>query len=346
MRILYINFDTSNSRDTVTISGLRQNGVEVVEICDKSKRIKKFLKIRKAILNAGNYDMSIVGYTGNILVPFVRIFTRKKVVYNALASFYESMIISREAGKFSLKAIWYYIIDFLAFHSCSLALVESEAQKEFISRIFLLSKSRISVHLTGVDEHKFYYDPCVAKLSSFTVLFRGKFLPEAGVSTLIEAAKLLEDQNINIRIIGQGFLEKEIKALISKLKPKNLELITEFLPIEILRTKMLECHLSIGQLADHPRLERTIPHKAFESLSMKLPYLTAKNKGVLEILKEDETCVCVNPNDSKDLADKIMFLKNNPETLERISANAYGLYESTYTPLILGRKLLEKLNKC
>ena len=169
------------------------------------------------------------------------------------------------------------------------------------------------------------------------------FLPEAGADIAIRAAKELEGTGIKVRIIGRGLLKKDMENLVQELKPTNVELITEMLPIEELRKKMLECHLSLGQLANHPRVHTTIPHKVFESMAMKLPYLTGDNKGVMEFLTDGETCFTVPPGDYHALARKILVLKDRPKELEQVAENAYQLYQREFPPKILAWKLLEEL---
>ena len=345
MKIAYINISTNNPRDMITIRGLQENGVFVLEITDCTPGWKKFCHIGRRLLSErDNYDLIVVGYAGSILVPLARVISRKKVVYNALATFFDSMIVSRGKGKiFSIQTIRYYIIDYLAFHLAHKIFIECEAQKNLIKKIFHVNPHKISVQFVGTNELDFYLDPTVKKLDKFTVLFRGKFLPEAGADVVLKAAKLLEGTNIDFRIIGNGLLEKEIRQLSDQLKCTNIELITKYLAVEKLREKMLECHLSLGQMADHSRVHTTIPHKAFESLIIKLPYLTGRNQGVLEILKEEETCLCVRPGDHEDLAEKILALKNQPELLEKIASAGFKLYQDYFTTKKLGEKVLKEL---
>lgn len=196
---------------------------------------------------------------------------------------------------------------------------------------------------TGVDEKEFYYDTAVKKHKQFTVLFRGRFLPESGVLTVIEAAKRLEQSGIQFHIIGNGFMYREVAALMGKLEPQNIMMTPATLPVNELRKKMLACHLSLGQLADHPRLLRTLPCKLFESIALRLPYLTARNPGALELLVENETCFAVKPGDSTDLAEKILLIKNNPDLLEKVARQGFQLYKTKLTSKQLA---LDVLSNC
>lgn len=346
MNICYVNFKLDNPRDQITLRGLRENGVSVVEITDPAPGLKKYVRIMRAFRTTGfDCDAVIVGYMGGILVPFIKLLTREKVFYNALCSFYDGMILSRFNGrKISFAAAWYYILDLIAFHSADRSFVESEAQKVKIMNLYGVSARKLSVHPVGTDDAEFYFDPAMPKLPEFTVVFRGMLLPEAGADIAVRAAKELEPERIKVRIIGRGLLLPRIQKLIDELAPANLEFVTARLPISELRRMMLECHLSLGQLADHPRLHTTIPHKAFESMSMKLPYLTGENKGVLEILKNGTTCFTVPPGDYRALARKIVELKSRgTRELEQVAENAYQLYQQKYTPKILAKKIIGEI---
>ncbi|MBI5138652.1 MAG: glycosyltransferase family 4 protein [Candidatus Vogelbacteria bacterium] len=345
MKICYINFNLNNPRDQITLRGLKENGVSLLEISDCTPGWRKYVTIAKSYrAHRKECDVVMIGYAGSVLVIFMSLITRKSIVYNSLANFLDSMIISRRNGSYlSLSTIWYYAVEFLAFHMASLSFLECQSQKDMVVRLFKVNHKKISVHFVGTDDKQFCFDSTVKKLKEFTVMFRGMFLPEAGADVVIRAAKELEHEGIRFRIIGRGLLQRKIEELIQKLKPNNVEFITERLPIEILRDKMLECHLSLGQLAKHPRVHTTIPHKAFESMAMKLPYLTGENKGVMEVLKDGQTCFVVPPGDHFGLARKILEISKQPEDLERISENAYRLYLREFTPKILARKIVEEI---
>jgi len=168
-------------------------------------------------------------------------------------------------------------------------------------------------------------------------------LPEAGVSHIIKAAKILEHKGINFLILGHGWLEKEIKSEISLLGLSNLQLIDQYVTDDELRDNMLSAHVSLGQFEKHERLSRTIPHKAFESLALGLPYITARFEGVEEILVSGENCLFVGPANPADLADQILLLKNDTALREKIARNGYELYKEKFTPEVLAQELLEKI---
>lgn len=329
MRFCYINTANIYPHDIHLIDGLRQNGHEVIEICDKSGGFKKYANIARAYrAEKTPFDAVIVGFTCPHFVPLARLLTARKIIFNGVSSQYEANVISRaEESSGIISSIKWWLIDFISFHLSTKVLLESSAQIDFVHRRFLVPKRKLVLSWTGVDEKEFFFDQSVAKRDRFTVLFRGRFLAESGIDTVIEAAKLLEEKGVDFLIIGHGYLYKKVGALMDSLKPRNIEMITERISIAELRTKMLSCHISLGQLADHPRLLRTLPCKLFESLALGLPYLTGRNKAALELLEENKTCIAVRPGDAGDLAEKILYLKENPEVMKKVAEGGYRLHK-------------------
>ncbi len=344
MKILYASRSKlSHSVNAVYLKGLRANNINVEELFIQHKEYPDFIKY--LFRHRNSFDIILIGYDSPFLACLAKLFSNKKVVYNALCSVYERLIISRAlAPKYSIKAAYYWLSDLLAVHSADLTMVETDGQAEYFRKIFFLPKNKIFKAWTGVDDDRFCgNDRNIERFQSFTAVFRGQFLPEAGVDILIESAKLLSGKDIRILLIGGGLETPKVRRLIGELKPDNLEFINSFLPDNELRLLMERSHLSLGQLANHPRLERTIPHKAYEALAMRLPYLTAANKGILELLENGETCITCEPASAESLAEKILWAKNNPDKLDKIAENGFRLYNQNLRPEILAKNLLNRL---
>ena len=120
-----------------------------------------------------------------------------------------------------------------------------------------------------------------------------------------------------------------------------LRLITRNFTQDELRVLMQPCHVALGQLENHIRLNRTIPHKCYETIAMSIPYMHARFRPVAEILKDGESVLFVNPADPKDLAEKILYLKNNPEIAKKIGDNGYKVYQERFTPRVLASDILK-----
>ena len=348
MKILYFGFaQPHTSIDGIYLRGLRENGIEVIDYFFSQKSFTRYGQMLSAyIKHRRTVDVLCAGYASPHAVIWFRLWSRKKIIYNALCSEYERKVISRNlAGTFSIKALYYWLLDMLACWCADLVMVESAHQETYFEKKFHLSCGKLMVAWTGADDTRFYFDPSIKKFENFTVLFRGRLLPEAGGDIVVKAAKILEGKGIKILMLANGIELGKIQRLINELQPQNLELKTEYLAEDELITSMQRCHISLGQMSSHERLRRTVPHKAYESLSLGLPYLTAKNPAVMEILKEGDTCIACNPDDPEDLAEKIIWLRGHPKERGEIGERGYRLYHERFTPQALAAALVNELKE-
>ncbi|MBI4054034.1 MAG: glycosyltransferase [Candidatus Doudnabacteria bacterium] len=337
--ILYFSRNPDYSNNAVYIKGLKRIGQQVIADRMSFWECLRFIyanwKKVKTVVVEPDRPGAVIGF---------KIFTGKIIVYNALCSVYERLIVSRAlAGRFSLKALYYWLVDFFSAHLADTVMLESKQQIKYFCRLFKVAEQKCLLSYTGADQEKFFWDENIIKREKFTVVFRGRFLPESGAEVVVRAAKLLESEDVDFLLLGSGVNLSKVEGLIKELSPKHLRLIADRLPIEQLRQTMQSAHLSLGQLSDHPRLERTIPHKCFESLAVKTAYLTGRGKAVSELLSEGQTCLVCNPGDAKDLAEKIMWAKNHKSELARIAESGFQFFQANLTEEKLAANLLAGL---
>lgn len=96
--------------------------------------------------------------------------------------------------------------------------------------------------------------------------------------------------------------------------------------------------MSIVTFGNLPILRTNSPSKLFDSLSAGLPIIV-NSSGWTKKLVEDGGCgLFVDPESPKDFAEKIIFLKNSPETRQNMGENSRKLAETTYDKSILCKK--------
>ncbi len=329
-------------RDKVYVGGLKKRGVNVLECVDNTPGLAKFFNIARKYREQGKRcDILWVGYGSAMVVPLARLLTRRKIVWNAGNSWYETAILDRAIHRlFSLAAFAIWCVDFLAFHSADLIILESAAQKRYISKQFWVKEGKLAVVYTGADETVFHPDPTVAKNKTFTVIFRGMFLPATGVEFVIEAARLLKNEDVNFRLIGWGEpLQGKIKKMIAGYNLSRVYLTTVFMPADELRRNMLSAHVMLGAFGNNERLERTIQHKTFEALALGMPYITRDSESNRELLTDGVNVRFVPPADPKALAAAIMALKNDASLREKLARGARILHETKFTGGILAAEV-------
>lgn len=174
--------------------------------------------------------------------------------------------------------------------------------------------------------------------NSKIVLFRGKYNHEGGLEVLAKTTKALESQRITFWVFAPG-IPKELEF------SKNTIIdINYYSPSTVARIQS-ESTITLGQLAKHERLARTIPHKAFEAAFLGKAYLTGRNQGILEIFEEDKEISCFNPGDPIDLAKKILELFTKPESLKNLGLNMQVKYSKVASQTHLSEKLLNTIKE-
>lgn len=346
--VLYFgNIDMENSRNKVFSLGLKRNGVEVHTCTSTAKGLKKFWRLYKKHKEfRDKYSALIVGYGGRITVPLAKLISDKPVIFDALCSYYETEILSRDALKeYPFRNARVRFVDWVSTKFADKVLVETQKQKEYFIEKLKVPEEKLVVVYTGVDDTTFVLDSGVEKFEKFTVLFRGRIMIEAGVPTVVRAAKLLEDEDIHFLILGYGHdrANKEFQESLEKEDPGNLEVIDWHVRFDELVEYTQRSHISLGQFADHERLKRTVPHKAYEAMVMKLPYITARTEGISEILEDGKHCLMTNPEDAEGLAQQIKKLYEDQSLREKLSEESRALYEQKFTPKEIVKPLLEIL---
>ena len=76
-----------------------------------------------------------------------------------------------------------------------------------------------------------------------------------------------------------------------------------------------------------------------EGLALKTPIIAFDVPAGNEILENDKTALLVNKGDSKALAEKIIYLLQNPAVAKQIAANAYEKYKNEFTTEAMVKKM-------
>ncbi len=328
MRFCYFGiYDPEFSRNRIYMRALRDAGHTVVECRDTSRGPMKYIRLAIQLIRLrGSYDALIVGYPGHVVVPLARLFGAAPVVSDLLGSLSDAAEHTYDAGFF--VRTWYSWVDRLAIALSDAVLVDSELQKEYLQRRFGSGK-KYRVVYTGADEEVFgpRGERDVAHAEPFVVLFRGRLIPQSGIMHVLDAAESLQNDNrFAFRIIGYGPLLKAVRERAGGLS--NVELISEHISFERMRRLTLDADVSLGQFGDNARSDRNIPHKAYESISMGIPYLTARVPGISELLEDEVSCLMVPLENSDAIKAALERLRDDRPLGKRLAEKARVVYES------------------
>ncbi|MFH1890151.1 MAG: glycosyltransferase [Candidatus Kuenenbacteria bacterium] len=342
MTICYFgNYNKNYSRNYVLIKGLRENGINVLECQTRQTGFKKFISLWRQHQKIKNkYDIMAVGFAGHSVVWFAKLLSRKPIVFDIFVSLYLTNVEDRKnCPPKSFKAKYYGFLDKISCELANKVLLDTKAQIKYFVEKYKLPANKFHRIFIGCDDKIFYPQNLQSKMTAhkFIVHWHGYMVPFYGFETIIQCAKILENENIEFRIVSR-FDGKSEKYRLEAKKLKNIRFEDE-LKSQELAQRINQADCCLGIFGNNLKAELVIPNKIIESAACGKPIITANHKVIGELFTDNKNILLVKPQDPKDLADKILGLKNNPDMANQISDNAYKLYLENLTPKILGNQL-------
>ncbi|MDD4271831.1 MAG: glycosyltransferase [Patescibacteria group bacterium] len=333
-------YDPLYSRNSILIKGLKQNGIEVIECNATAGRIGKYLTlIAKHRQIRKKYDFMIVAFPGYQAVILAKFLTLKPVIYDAFFSIYDSEVCDRKSTKTgSLKALYYWILDWLACLAADKIMLDTSAHIDYFCRLFRLKKEKFIRVLLGADDQLIKFTRPEAK-ENLIVHFHGIATPLQGVGYIVEAARLLKQENIKFNLVGSKIRRYEIKG-----DEANINYI-KTLPYPELIKIMAEADICLGIFGNSMKTQVVIPNKIYEALAGGKAVITADTKAVREVLADKQNCLFCRIGDPRDLADKIIMLKRDEKLRQQIAENGYQLFIDKLTPIKVTADLAERIKQ-
>jgi colanic acid biosynthesis glycosyl transferase WcaI len=160
-------------------------------------------------------------------------------------------------------------------------------------------------------------------MDNFVVMYAGNIGASSGLAILVEAANLLKDyKDILFVFIGEGIMKNKLMELARLYKLEN----TKFFPYQP-RSILAQVFSSadIFVIALKKDLSGySVPSKIYSIMASGRPYVAsvAEDCEVSQMTAEFDSGVIAKPQDSRALADKILFLYVNKEARVKLGENA------------------------
>ncbi|MBM1106770.1 glycosyltransferase family 4 protein [Aurantibacter crassamenti] len=182
------------------------------------------------------------------------------------------------------------------------------------------------------------------KKDSFKVVYFGAMNIANGMRYIIDAAEMLNNEkDIEFIFLGGGASEADLKERCIKENLKNVVFLGNK-PMEELSEIVNICDVSLITFQNIPILATNSPNKLFDSLSAEKAIIV-NSAGWTKDLVEDNDCgFYVDPEKPKELADKILYLREHPNKCLEMGKKARTLAETTYDKSILCAQFAELIN--
>jgi len=298
-----------------------------------------------------NKDVYFVSYMGYFLVIFLRIFTKKTIVFDYYVSLHDMMVKDRKV--FAVDSLLGKITFWLDKRSLELAdyvIVDTTQLINTAVENYGVDRAKFTRLPLAVNEEKIFKKDVERHKDMFTMVYMGSYIPFHGVDIVMNAAKILEDQGeeVYFLMLGKGQKYAESTALAKKHALKNIEFI-DYVSMEELNDYYNASDVTLGAYGAGERAKVFITNKAYESFAVGKPHLTLDTPAMNELFVGDESIFFVKDSTPESLAQKISEIKNDDDLRKKVANNAYELYLKTLTnksvTVLLEEKILSKLYK-
>ncbi len=203
------------------------------------------------------------------------------------------------------------------------------------NRDFLIEKfgfaARIHRIYNGLDLDLFAFNRPNGRTKK--IISVGRLVHKKGFSQLIDACRILRDKGVEFEceIIGEGELELELRNQIASMEMCNQVRMTGPQPQNIVRQKILSAAVFAAPCVVGPDGNQDgLPTVITESLALGTPCISTDVTGIPEIIRNGETGVMVQQENSSQLAVEIERLLSHPEIGQSLAINARELIEQNF----------------
>ncbi len=184
-----------------------------------------------------------------------------------------------------------------------------------------IPENKISVIRNGTDSSFLNYSGNRKKKkveNIFTIIYAGNLGLAQNLSTVLYAASELRGENVEFIIAGLGPEENKLHDIAVELSLDNIQFVGE-VPKEEIGDYFEIADCGIIPLKKIETFKGTIPSKIFDYMAFNLPILLGVDGESRQIVEESGAGIFFQPDDHKDLCQKILLLKSNPKMLLQMS---------------------------
>jgi glycosyltransferase involved in cell wall biosynthesis len=345
MRVLFISGrEPTYVRNSIMLKCLEKNGLKIIDCSDSSASYPaRYLKVLLKFLlqKTAEFDCVFVGFFGQPLVPIVKMFTKKPIIFDAFLSAYDTMCFDRKrfepnstAGRF------FYWLDKHSCENSDRILLDTNAHIDYFINTFSLGKDKFQRIFVGSDDSIFYPRQIEKNDDRVRVFYYASYLPLHGIEYIIQAAKLLEhNSDIEFRIVGKGPELNRIHHLARQLGIKNIDFVN-WIPYNDLPFEIAKADICLGgHFSAIEKAKRVIAGKTFQFIAMKKPVIVGNCPGNRELFANKENALMVNMADPESLANGVLELINDASLRKRIAEAGYTTFIERCTINVIKNEL-------
>ena len=284
-----------------------------------------------------------------LLSWFGKGWARERIVADAFISLYDTVVLDRELyAPNGVLARLLYMIERRAFAFADLVVVDTVENADHLAGLFSLPRERFFACPLSTDEINFQIQPYSVTATSTPstamgecrVLFIGTMIPLHGISTIVQAAKLLEDEPIQFCIVGDG-QEGELLSNVGQ----NVAWLREWVDNERVAREIRDADLCLGIFGATDKADRVLPYKIYAYSVVGRAVITVASSCLRELTRELDYSpfYFVPAADPTALAEAIRELAASEELRRQYASASARFYQERLSSAALLNPLVQAL---
>jgi glycosyltransferase involved in cell wall biosynthesis len=305
-----------------------------------------YLQLISRFLRAPGADVLLVAYPGwfdmVVLAPLARL-RRMRVLFDPFISVYDTVVADR---RLATASSWLgrlcRLADAVSLKLAHRVLADTPAHADYYAHLAKIPRHRIGVVWLGAQDEVFGPRPEIAPVPG-RVLFHGTFIALQGIETILRAAKLLEPDGIEVRVVGSGQEQDTVDRLMAELDPGNVTLVGR-VPLAQVPEEIASAALCLGIFGTTDKASRVVPNKVFECTAVGRPVVSGDTPAMRSAFTDAEVAT-VPVGDPGALADEVRRLLADDEGREALGRAGHARYQAAYATEPLMKTLAAEVDQ-
>jgi len=216
---------------------------------------------------------------------------------------------------------------------------------------------------TEAFDQVFYIDPSMARIKSYKIIplgvntqlfkpqhdkktppphilvYSGSLAKPRKTHALIETMRILQENPVKLKIIGDGNDRRRLESYTNKLGLNKIIEFTGYLKYQQVPQQLSLSHIGISYIPKTPAYENQPPLKALEYLASGLPVIATNTNGNKLYVKDNYNGLIVRDS-PEEIAQATVKLINNKEFYHRLQKNTEKSIQNHKWQSIIKNKLL------
>ena len=155
--------------------------------------------------------------------------------------------------------------------------------------------------------------------NNFIVIYAGNIGIAQNLNIIINSAEMLQNENVLFLFVGDGPYRNQLEQLVAINKMSNIVFVGE-IDREKIHEYLCLADCGVVILKRIPLFTGALPSKIFDYMACGLPILLGVEGEAKTLVEDSGTGLGFKSDNSKDLAKKIMHLKDHPDELNLMAS--------------------------